>query len=234
MKRLVCFSLWGDLPKYTIGAIKNAELVKKVYPGWIARFYCGGSVPADVIDQIRSTGSEVVLMDEEGSWSGMFWRFLAIGDEDVEMMLSRDTDSRVDEREASAVAAWMKSRKLFHIMRDHPWHDVKIMGGMWGVRKPLLTNIRELIGGYAKVERYQVDQDFLRDTIWPIVKSKSLIHDSFGHGRSFPTPRRELDFVGQVWDENDNVVEEHRMVISRALSERSRNWWQIKNWKRKL
>ncbi len=32
MKRVISYSLWGDNPKYTIGAIKNAELALTYYP----------------------------------------------------------------------------------------------------------------------------------------------------------------------------------------------------------
>ncbi len=34
MNKVISFSLWGDNPKYTIGAIKNAELSKTIYPDW--------------------------------------------------------------------------------------------------------------------------------------------------------------------------------------------------------
>ena len=33
MKKLICFSLWGDNPTYTIGAIKNADLVVMLHQG---------------------------------------------------------------------------------------------------------------------------------------------------------------------------------------------------------
>ena len=32
MVKVISFSLWGSEKKYTIGAIKNAELAKEVYP----------------------------------------------------------------------------------------------------------------------------------------------------------------------------------------------------------
>ena len=59
MKKLICFSLWGDNPKYTVGAIRNAELIKTVYPGWKARFYCGTSVPQNIISELLKLNSEV-------------------------------------------------------------------------------------------------------------------------------------------------------------------------------
>lgn len=36
---VVAFSLFGNDRKYTYGAVKNAELAKLYYPGWVVRFY---------------------------------------------------------------------------------------------------------------------------------------------------------------------------------------------------
>ena len=47
-KKIISFSLWGDNPKYTIGAIRNAELTPM---GWISRFYCGLSVPTEIVEK---------------------------------------------------------------------------------------------------------------------------------------------------------------------------------------
>lgn len=209
MKKIISFCLWGDNPKYTIGAVKNQELATKVYPGWICRFYCASSVPREIISTLESLGAEIVMMDTEGDWRGMFWRFLAIGDYDVDIMISRDTDSRLSLRESSAVNEWLSSDRNFHVMRDHPSHTVKIMGGMWGVRKPLLGNITDLIDDYNKGNHWQVDQEFLESVIWPIVKNSAFIHDSFFEGTKFPKSRQKYEFVGQVWDEDDNPNQDY-------------------------
>ena len=87
-KKIIAFSLWGDNLKYTVGAVRNAELTPVVYPGWIARFYCGTSVPKDIVDRLRLLGAEVVEMNVPGDWTGMFWRFQAISDPEVEIMIS--------------------------------------------------------------------------------------------------------------------------------------------------
>ena len=49
MKKVVSFCLWGKNPKYTIGAIKNAQLCVGIYPKWERRFYVADSVPANII-----------------------------------------------------------------------------------------------------------------------------------------------------------------------------------------
>jgi hypothetical protein len=206
MKKIISFSLWGDNPKYTIGAIKNVELSKTIYPDWICRFYCGKSVPLDIIEKLKSYDNvEVIEMDEYGDWNGMFWRFYACKDADV--MISRDTDSRLSVREKSAVDEWMNSDKDFHIMRDHPYHNALILGGMWGVKNGLLKNIIPIINEYNKGNFWQVDQNFLKEKIYPIIKNNSFVHDEFMNfenwKKSFPTERNNKEFIGDVFDEKD-------------------------------
>jgi len=206
MKKIISFSLWGDNPKYTIGAIKNAELIDTIYPGWIGRFYCGKSVPINIIDILKTyTNVEVIEMEEIGDWSGMFWRFYACEDSDV--MISRDTDSRLNLREKNAVDEWLNSDKDFHIMRDHPYHNVLILGGMWGVRNGILKNIVDLIKNYNKGDFWQVDQNFLSEQIYPIVVNTSFVHDSYHNinpwSKNFSIERINQEFVGDVFDEHN-------------------------------
>jgi hypothetical protein len=63
------------------------------------------------------------------------WRFEAIDDPEVEVMMSRDTDSRFWLREKLAVDEWLNSDCIFHIMRDHPYHFFPILAGMFGTKK---------------------------------------------------------------------------------------------------
>jgi hypothetical protein len=204
MTKIITFSLWGKDPKYTIGAVRNAEIAKEIYPGWTCRFYTGDDVSEDIENQLIDNGAEVCKMDGS-SWNGMFWRFFAAGGPHV--MISRDTDSRLGPREKSAVDEWLASDKDFHIMRDHPYHATEILGGMWGVRNGLLKGIKDMIANYhtgVYDNKYQVDQNFLREIIYPLVKDHSIVHDEYFERKPFPTPRENLqDFVGQVYDENE-------------------------------
>ena len=45
MKRVISFSLWGDNPTYNIGAIKNAEQAKILYPEFECWFYVHENSP---------------------------------------------------------------------------------------------------------------------------------------------------------------------------------------------
>ncbi len=135
-KKVISFSLWGNNPLYTVGAIKNADLAPQIYPGWICRFYKDATVPSEIIENLAGRDYvEIVSMDKPSDdFLGSFWRFLAISDRDVEITIIRDADSRLNWREKAAVDEWLASGLPFHLMRDHPWHKSEIMAGMWGVK----------------------------------------------------------------------------------------------------
>jgi hypothetical protein len=210
MKKVVAYSLWGDHPMYWIGALKNIELVNKFYPGFISRFYIDKNSRQDLIESIKGENVEVILVDSKDSFHGMFWRFWASEDPDVDIFLSRDCDSRISEREATAVNEWLKSDKDFHIMRDHPYHTVPILGGMWGCRNGLLRNIKisKQIENWNKFSEKGVDQDFLGQVIYPYIRNKAIEHAEFnlifgGEIRKFPSVRKDYEYIGDIFDEKD-------------------------------
>lgn len=211
MKKIISFSLWGENPKYTIGAIKNADLALSIYPEWICRYYVGLSTPEDIVDELQKRqNTEIIKMNEQGEWNSMFWRFLPVGDEDVEIMLSRDCDSRLSIREKLCVEEFINSDKLFHCMLDHPFHN-GIMGGMWAAKKSILKNIKQLIDDWPKTNQWQTDQSFLNAIVNPIVKNVMMVHDSI-YLRNFPTKREDYKFVGEIYDGDDNRAE-HWIVL---------------------
>jgi len=215
---VVSFSLWGSEPKYVIGALRNAELLPAVYPGWQGRFYCGSSVPDAALSELAAMPQvEVVRMDAAGDWRAMFWRFYPASEPDVAVMLSRDTDSRLNRRERAAVDEWLASDRDFHVMRDHPWHSAPILGGMWGVRNRLLADMRQLIGAYVAGDFWQVDQQFLAAVVVPRVRERWLEHDEYFSGRPFPTRRRGREYVGQPFDENDRPLLSGPTALERRL-----------------
>ena len=206
MKKIISFSLWGDNPTYTIGAIKQSELAKKSYPGWICRFYVADCVPEDIIATIKGQDNTEIVEMGPGDWTAMFWRFYPASEPDVEVMLSRDTDSRLNTRESEAVSEWLEGDKDFHIMRDHPAHGTAILGGMWGVRGDILANLKELMDEYDKGDFWQVDQNFLREVVFPLVENNCCVHDEFFQKIPFPTKRKPGLFIGQAFDKDDNKL----------------------------
>lgn len=206
MNKIISFCLWGSLPKYTIGAIKNAELAKTIYPDWTCRYYVGSCVPENIINKLSEFSHvELIKMNVTGSWNSMFWRFYSISDPNVDIMLSRDCDSRLSLREKECVDRFINSDSMFHSMLDHPFHG-GIMGGMWGAKKGILGNMKEMIDCWSKTDAWQTDQSFLNTIIRPLVENTILVHDSINL-KNFPSKREDYRFVGEVYDANDNRYE---------------------------
>lgn len=187
---------------YWVGALRNIDLAKVLYPGWTCRFYVDRSSPPELIKTISDADCEMILVDPVETFAGLFWRFYAADYADV--MICRDTDSRLSEREVEAVNRWLDTDHNFHIMRDHPQHHALIMGGMWGCRN--MAGMRTLIDLFPYKNAKGTDQLFLARVIYPQVSKVAMIHDSynlFGDGIDFPGSRLHDEFVGKVFDQHD-------------------------------
>lgn len=223
MKKVISFALWGNNFRYVGGALQNIELAKVYFPGWICRFYIGKSTDEKFIEKIISfDNTEIIRMDDNGDWTGMFWRFKAICDPDVSIMLSRDTDSRLGRREYEAVLEFEKSDKLFHIIRDHENHGIPILGGMWGAKKGIIDNIDKLINKFNKGDFWQVDQNFLTKYIYPIVKDDAIVHDEFFEKKQFPESageRNKYFFIGQAYDGDGTILDNKSESYSKYVQD---------------
>lgn len=219
MKKIISFSLWGNNPKYTIGALKNADLAGKFYPGWVCRFYCASDVPDEIIKKLQKK-SEVVMDNGKPDWTFTTKRFLPMSEENVERIIFRDTDSRFSERETEAVNEWIKLDKSLHVMKDHPYHGgFPILAGMFGIVGGMIPNIQKLLELAKKVpEQYHYDQIFLEKYIWNIFKNDCVVHDEFFLKKPFPISRKGLEFVGEPFNADDTVCDHsHRQVLKAAL-----------------
>ena len=225
-RKVISFSLWGDNPTYTIGAIKNAEQAKEFYPDFECWFYIHlETVSSDIIIKLQKFDNVKIIFKtgDLNKCKPMMWRFEAIDDPEVEIMMSRDTDSRFLLREKLAVEEWLQSGKLFHIMRDHPHHNFSILGGMFDTRKiPKIPSWINIINNLNQVENRNYDQNFLRDYIYPIIKDNSIIHATFNkkesHAANFPI---EYDdnyyFVGEYIYFDESRSQYHIDILKNSL-----------------
>ena len=226
MKKVISFSLWGDKTQYTIGAIRNADIAKEIYPDFECWFYIHKeSVPENIIEELskRSNVKIIYKTGDLNTCKPMMWRFEPIDEPTVEVMLSRDTDTRIWLREKLAVDEWLRSDKKFHIMRDHPHHEYLILGGMFGTRK-----MPEFIwkDNFNKVIQYEIrfyDQNFLKDIIYPLIKNDCLIHASFhkyegNKCKNFPIPYdNEFKFVGEYVYADESRSQSHIDALKNSL-----------------
>lgn len=222
MKKLISYSLWGNNPKYTVGAIKNATTALDYYPDWVCRFYVDYTVPKDILFSLEDFPNvEIIYKSSIGDWSSMFWRFEASYDPDVDIAIFRDTDSRLGIREKLAVDEWLKSDKTFHIMRDHPYHKYPILGGMWGVKNKNNYHLEETIKNFYNnhsSNQYGTDYEFFIKVLFPKIKEDSLVHDEFFDKKAFPSKRNGLEFIGEPFNEDDSPCDaKHREALKNEI-----------------
>ena len=179
-RNVIAFSLWGAARTYTEGAVANAQLAAGLYPEWTCRFYVDQTVPAEIVARLRAHGAAIVTMPpRQGPHEGLFWRFFAADDPTVDRFLCRDCDSRLNTQERAAVEAWLKSDKAFHSMRDAVFHTELLLAGLWGGTGQALRGLRAACAAYYRPTDHRwVDQDFLREQVWPRIRFDLLTHDS--------------------------------------------------------
>ncbi len=215
MKKVISFSLWGDNTKYCEGALSNVALRDKFYPDWYCYFYVHHEVPKFYIEALQKLPRvKVIVSYDEADWRFTTLRFVAIDDSDVSHVIFRDTDSRLNAREAAAVEEWIAQDKAIHVMKDHPYHgSFPILAGMWGLNKSKFPyRMNQALWDYAmhRVEtQYHYDQIFLQHYLWEGYKGDATIHDEFFLKLPFPTKRDGFQFVGQSFNENDETPLEH-------------------------
>ena len=209
--RVISMSLYGSNPRYTRGAIENAKLIDKVFPGWKLRIYLSNTgVPQDIVDKLKSLNVDLVFMNRvTTSVKPMMWRFLVANDVTVDRFLVRDADSRLIPRDATEVERWVQSGKAFQCIRDHSGQvGWPVSGGLWGAvpsQLRLLVNKDTFdikMGEFGS--QFFKDMEFLRDVVWPQVKHDAYCSDSFTchkweSSHPFATNRSDnFEFVGEV------------------------------------
>lgn len=165
-QKVISYTLFS-INRFYYDKIKNiSKQIRKHYPDWSMRVYHDSSINRSFICDIecqKDENGEMIdnadfcdLNDFKVMSKGKFvmpikyvlprmWRFFAIGDSFIDVMMSRDTDSYILHREVESVKVWLQSDKLLHIMRDHPIHNSPILAGMWGFKNKNNRSISQKI-----------------------------------------------------------------------------------------
>lgn len=198
--KLISMSVYGKHPMYYNGAIKNAQLLKQIYPGWILRIYCSPEIDWKTLQKL---GCQIIQMGMSLEHSGMFWRFLPAWENDVDVVIFRDSDSRLNVKEAVAVNEWLNTNLKAHCMHDHEHHKCyPIFGGMWGVKKNTISKkvYSKLLNELKKKQKRVADMNFITKNIWPELANSILRHSSVSviwPHKKFPHHPAFSGFVGE-------------------------------------
>jgi hypothetical protein len=211
MTRYIAFSLYGDKPLYIRGMVMNLGLAPNIYKGWKVIVYASPmAVRALELHQPLPGPCIIELQPEPLGHEAMLWRFEATQRPDADHVIFRDADSRLNVREAAAVAEWVASGVAAHVMRDHPHHaNWPMLGGMWGVRAAAIPDLVSLMAPWFGQINKMSDQRFLALNIWPRIVNNMVHHSSVPtphpFARPFPPHPQYEGFVGQVVDPDGEV-----------------------------
>ncbi len=243
--KYVSFSLYGALEVYLCGILENARVAQNLLPDWQVAVFFGKSVPFGTISKLTELG--VLCLPENGQESAgaMMWRYQVDKLPAAEAVIFRDADSRITAREVEMIGLWSDSQLSMHIIRDHPWHVMPIMGGMWGLRGA--DNLRKLGEMVRNADRenyeYGSDQIFLAQTVYPEFSKSALAHDAFYRfDKKTDRPPTRIDgaFVGERIgcggepsdaDRQSLMLHEksypRRLLLRLKESSRRRRLWQL-------
>jgi hypothetical protein len=179
--------------------VANVRLSQLYFPEWLTRIYTFNLSEQQIrqLIDLDPRRVEVVkchdgsVMNKLDNARRMISRFLVVDDPTVEYAIVRDVDSRPSIRDLLAINEWISSGLAFHTIRDHRYHSVAVMGGMFGMKRGLFESSNTTMTNIVKkaFEDYptqkipgitQDDQNFLAKYIWPVVKDHAMDHDMDG------------------------------------------------------
>lgn len=169
---------------YYKGLLENIFLAGKYFPDWKVYVYLAPDVTPNMRQWLEACSSVVIRDTGIVGPENMIHRFYAIDEPDVEIMMVRDADSRIHWKDRWAIREFVKNPQFIaHTVRDNVVHTALLMGGLWGLRKSAGINIHEEYEksksrafGYIRMGH---DQNFLGECIYPLVRSRLLVHYAF-------------------------------------------------------
>jgi hypothetical protein len=193
--KVFSFCIYGTERNYYEGLLENIQIIQEHFPDFEIYIYkgvCDSSWTFEDNCKVVETHKEGVI--------NMVYRYLPLGFADIGFV--RDADSRITERDRWCIQEFLKSDKCYHIIRDHYWHKEPIMGGIFGWKKQLEIDL-----SLDSVLEYSQDMVYLKDNLYPLIKSDSLVHTN-NHAfvgeyvELITIPQKDkYDFIGNViWD----------------------------------
>ena len=206
---VISFCVWGSGSAYYYGVLENAIFIHEKIPTFQTWIYHNNTLPNDIKECLLQLPSvKLFSMTDNSNVKNLLWRFIPAFDKNVNICLVRDADSRIGEKEITAVLEWIKSDKDFHIMRDSSWHKSKILAGMWGCRNKILLPYYNSFFEYMNNEEnnnlWTTDELFLEKYIYPYIVNNSFIHASSNkfekHAVNFTVNNDKIE-VGKINNE---------------------------------
>lgn len=227
--KVISYSLFGTNQRYITPLIINTKTVKEYYPNWIIRIYHDDTVSTETLNILTSLNADLVNINEsylkKYNLAPKFWRFLPILENNIDVIIFRDSDSVFSNREQELVKKWLNSEFDFHIIRDHQLHISPIMAGMFGVKKGGFQLFKDKLLNnpiLTSKHSYNSDQLFLGDEVFPMIQNNVLLNTSYFAFSSenfvrISKSKTSNHFIGAIYSElnteTDTVIYDYEFLI---------------------
>lgn len=233
MRKVISYCIWGDNKLYNYGVYENALLLNKIFPDWYMVVYYTKTALIKVIEELNKINNvECIPVNLPNHPRNSMLRFLAGFNKNNDVVIFRDADSRLIQRDAEAVKEWLdNTNKSIHIIRDNITHR-KICAGLWGVRNRIMCN-KDIISKYYEYfnlldSKWTIDEKFLNQVIYPKYINDATIHAEFNcneeSATGFPdsSVSRKIDgFCGMTNGKTLNAFKQFNEVVVVHKKERS-------------
>jgi hypothetical protein len=179
--KIISYCLFGQEQWYKNGLIENVKIAQSLFEGWVVRVYASNQIEKDYLKKIESFKNvQLIIKKEKYPFEGLLWRMLPM-QENHEVVIVRDVDTRLFLRDKNLVDDWITSDFKYHICRDNPGSYNVILGGLWGGKKAELNLEKDFHSwreSYVKNKDslYLWDIGFLRKYVYPIIRKNLVVY----------------------------------------------------------
>lgn len=225
-------------PDEYFGALRNAQQLRVFFPGWKLKVYTTESIAKSVetkfdklSQKISAFNGEIIITEDSSHVPLPLLSYLIQDDPSVEAFVIRSPLTRLSDRDATAVKAWLQSTKAIHCIRDHPvFASPVLFHHLWGAKNELLQQIlgnsmEKFISGVVKEHKNACGQSWhsvadsahlvidagkcvkiVNENLWEAVLDDVDCHGNASMCKHLPKLREYEDFVGQPWDKHGTAL----------------------------
>ncbi len=188
--KVFSFCIYGEVMKYYFGLEENCRIINEFYPEYHVYIYYGLTHLSDFLKHLSETYKNIHMFEtNQNGPSNMMYRYKPVCLDDIECVISRDSDSEINSRDRHCINDFINSPHdtSVQIIRDHFWHKSKIMGGIsiFINKNNIFIKLKEeLLKIYNDIEQeiikynYGTDESILSNRIYPMIKDSFLVYSN--------------------------------------------------------
>ena len=166
----VSFSLFGTGLNYRKGALANVNVLQKIRPNWNVIIYHSEEIDLETLKKLKVNSKITLVKKSRRGYDALLWRYIPFYELNDSIVIVRDCDSIITEREVLLLEEWLDTNYPFHIIRDHLHHSELIMAGLFSGSTKYFPRNLKLFQQINYMDRW-TDQEKLRELYKLIYKN---------------------------------------------------------------